>query len=333
MEEQENRQHKKNEKLEKRRKKEKEIKKNKKKQKKEQLLLRGEKRSKFFAQKDKKDKNFIDRQKVLKTFKLFLKIYQDDLEDFFQLFKQLDEDNVIETADIENPNIRTTLQKFMKQLQLKNKGTEQTPIFKKQSDIKMEPYVRGLYDQIIQEINQQKQQSDFSDHETSRSQSPQKQQQYKEKQDNQKQQICDKEQNLNKQQLKVKELKEEVYQDKKYNRNQVRNSLYADFEIKPKKKIENNQQLDSFLEDQFSKVEQKKIPLKDENIKKKTKIETDTLINQSNQIQININEKKQKNNFIQEQIIKKDYNRQTNLNQENQTKNNVFMVQIQNQFI
>ncbi|CAK58655.1 unnamed protein product (macronuclear) [Paramecium tetraurelia] len=328
MEEQENRQHKKNEKLEKRRKKEKEIKKNKKKQKKEQLLLRGEKRSKFFAQKDKKDKNFIDRQKVLKTFKLFLKIYQDDLEDFFQLFKQLDDGNVIETADIENPNIRTTLQKFMKQLQLKNRGTEQTPIFKKLSDIKLEPYVRGLYDQVIQEVNQQKLQSDLSDQESSRSQSPQKETN-KEKHENLKQQVNEKDQNLKKQQLKVKELKEEVYQDKKYNRIQVRNSMYADFEIKPKKQLENNeQQLDSFLEDQFSKVEQKKQPIKDENIRKKIKIESNTLVNQSNQIQTNTNEKKQ-NNFI----CKKDFNRQTNLTQENQTKNSLFMVQIQNQFI
>lgn len=54
--------------------------------------------------------------------------------------------------------------------------------------------------------------------------------------------------------------------------------MYADFEIKPKKQVENTKQLDSFLEDQFSKVESKKPPMKDENIKKKPKIEQEPIV-------------------------------------------------------
>jgi hypothetical protein len=48
--------------------------------------LKDEKREKFFAQKDKKNKSIIKRDKAIKCFKSFIKIYQDDLEDFFELF-------------------------------------------------------------------------------------------------------------------------------------------------------------------------------------------------------------------------------------------------------
>ncbi|CAD8056029.1 unnamed protein product [Paramecium sonneborni] len=334
MEEQQNRQHKKNQKLDKKRNKLKEIKKNKKLQKKQQLLLKPQKRSNFFAQNDKKNKNVIDRQKVIQTFKLFLKIYQDDLDDFFQLFKQLDQGHVIETADIQNPNIKTILEKFMKKLQLKNQGTQQAPIFKKQSDIKLEPFVRSLYDEIIQNINQQQQlQSDSSDSQSSRSQSPQKQ--LNQEQNNHQQVLnTEKEKNLKKQQQKVKKLKEEVYQDKKYDRNSVRNSLYADFEIKTKKQVQDNQNLDSFLEDQFSKVELTNVQSKEQNIKKKVKTEQQPIIDLNKQIQVQPDKKKQLN-FIQQQLIKKDFNRQTNLNQEDNQKflnKNNFLGQIQNQF-
>ena len=138
--------------MDKKRKKEKELKKIKKAQKKAYNLLKDEKKGKFFAQKDKKNKSAIKREKVLKAFKSFIKIYQDDLEDFFELFSQLDDSHVIETGDIEDKNIKEKLEKLMKKLKLVNKGTEQAPIFKKTIDIKLVPYVRGLYDEVVKGI-------------------------------------------------------------------------------------------------------------------------------------------------------------------------------------
>lgn len=64
----------------------------------------------------------------------------------------MDEGHVIETGDIENQNIKERLEKLMKKLKLINKGTEKAPIFKKTIEIKLEPYVRGLYDEVVKGI-------------------------------------------------------------------------------------------------------------------------------------------------------------------------------------
>lgn len=40
----------------------------------------------------------------------------------------------------------------MKKLKLKNKGTDDNPSFKKINDIKLESYVRGMYDEVVKGI-------------------------------------------------------------------------------------------------------------------------------------------------------------------------------------
>ena len=63
--------------------------------------------------KDDKKEEFLgiklNRDKVIKSFKKFLKVYKDDFEDFFDLFTQLDEGSTIETGDIEDEQVKIRL--------------------------------------------------------------------------------------------------------------------------------------------------------------------------------------------------------------------------------
>ncbi|CAD8097705.1 unnamed protein product [Paramecium sonneborni] len=170
MESQDNKHKKKHDESEK----QKELKKIQKMQQKAQALLREEKpQIKKEKKINKKDKSKINREKVIKAFKSFIKIFQDDLEEFFDLFSQLDDGCVIETGNIENKNIKEKLDKLLNKLKLKNQGNEQAPIFKKiDKNIKLEHYVRGLYDEVVKGIKYQEPESDNSN--ISRSQSSDK---------------------------------------------------------------------------------------------------------------------------------------------------------------
>ncbi|CAK86527.1 unnamed protein product (macronuclear) [Paramecium tetraurelia] len=153
--------------------KQKELKKIQKLQQKGQALLREEKPQSKKEKKSKKDKSIINREKVIKAFKSFIKIFQDDLEEFFDLFSQLDDGCVIETGGIENQSVKEKLDKLMDKLKLKNQGDDKAPIFKKvNKNIKLEHYVRGLYDEVVKGIKYQEPESSNSN--ISKSESPEK---------------------------------------------------------------------------------------------------------------------------------------------------------------
>ncbi|CAD8077845.1 unnamed protein product [Paramecium primaurelia] len=153
--------------------KQKQLKKIQKVEQKAQSLLREEKQQSKKEKKSKKDKSKINREKVIKAFKSFIKIFQDDFEEFFDLFSQLDDGCVIETGGIENQNVKEKLDKLMDKLKLKNQGNEKAPIFKKvNKKIKLEHYVRGLYDEVVKGIKYQEPESNNSN--VSKSESPEK---------------------------------------------------------------------------------------------------------------------------------------------------------------
>lgn len=65
------------------------------------------------------------------------------------MFNQLDDGLVIETAGIEDSNVRTRLEKLMKRLKVKNSGTEKDPQYKKKGEHKLQQYVRSMYDEVV----------------------------------------------------------------------------------------------------------------------------------------------------------------------------------------
>lgn len=117
-----------NEKLKKRRQKEKEIKKQKRLKKLEYDPDKA--KEDFFNQSKKKEKSShashkdefgVKVKKVKKNIRRFLKIFQDDINDFLNLFHNIDQGYAVDTKDIENKEIAAYLEKIFKFLKLKKK--------------------------------------------------------------------------------------------------------------------------------------------------------------------------------------------------------------------
>ncbi|EAR99111.1 hypothetical protein TTHERM_00388520 (macronuclear) [Tetrahymena thermophila SB210] len=148
-----------NKKLKKKRKHEKEVQKEKKLKKKEYQEKRDKYREQYFAQaqkpkkKNNKDSKGIKIHKLQKTLNKFLKIYEDDIEDFKSIFTSLDEGEEIEIQDIENPKIRKYLAKIFKYLKIKQKSGK--PGFRKslKTDFSLSTY---MFNVINEAINQDK---------------------------------------------------------------------------------------------------------------------------------------------------------------------------------
>lgn len=60
-----------------------------------------------------------------------MKIYEEELSDFYDIFQQLDDGGDIETSGIENKEIRKRLEKIFKLLKIENVGSKKEPRFKK----------------------------------------------------------------------------------------------------------------------------------------------------------------------------------------------------------
>ncbi|KAL4460375.1 hypothetical protein ABPG74_000126 [Tetrahymena malaccensis] len=144
-----------NKKLKKRRKHEKEVQKEKKLKKKEYAEKRDKYREQYFAQaqkpkkKNNKDIKGIKIYKLQKTLNKFLKIYEDDIEDFKSIFSSLDEGEEIEIQDIENPKIRKYLAKIFKYLKVKQKSGK--PGFRKslKTDFSLSTYMFNVINEAI----------------------------------------------------------------------------------------------------------------------------------------------------------------------------------------
>ncbi|KAM3133190.1 hypothetical protein pb186bvf_014766 [Paramecium bursaria] len=218
MDQDKQKQHKKNEKLDKKRKKEKEQKKIKKLQKKAYELIKDDKKEEFLGIK-------LNRDKVIKSFKKFLKVYKDDFEDFFDLFTQLDEGSTIETGEIEDEQVKTRLQKLFRKLKLKNQGSEKQPKYKKKkNNASLNQFMRSIYDQVVHGI-MPKQESSSSE---SESEDPRQTKQIK--------------------------IQQDTNDDQKFDRQQVREKLLSGHE----KKVHQPDSLEFAVEQMFSKVDNKR---------------------------------------------------------------------------
>jgi len=109
-----------NEKLKKKRTREKELKKQKRIRKAEYDPVAE--KEKFFNREKKAQREGSgradERDKLVLSIRKFLQIYEEDLADFLEIFKDLDEGNRVETAEIENKQILKYLLKIFKYLKL-----------------------------------------------------------------------------------------------------------------------------------------------------------------------------------------------------------------------
>lgn len=56
----------------------------------------------------------------------FIDIYEDDVQDFYDVFKAFDEGGAIDIADVADENVQKCLKKIFRYLPLKKKGLEYT---------------------------------------------------------------------------------------------------------------------------------------------------------------------------------------------------------------
>jgi Ca2+-binding EF-hand superfamily protein len=61
---------------------------------------------------------------VLKYINKFINIYEDDLEEFYDMFKTFDEKGFIDISELENKSLKKCLKKLFKHLPLKKEKTE-----------------------------------------------------------------------------------------------------------------------------------------------------------------------------------------------------------------
>ena len=77
-------------------------------------------------------------------------IYEDDVEDFYDIFKTLDEGGLIDISDVSDPKMQKCIKKIFKYLPLKKKKMEYKKREKEGSKIKLEPILREILSKVIE---------------------------------------------------------------------------------------------------------------------------------------------------------------------------------------
>lgn len=80
------------------------------------------KKRQFFGKSvNKKREDGIKQHKLVKHLEKFVDIYEDDVEDFYDIFKTIDDGGAIDIADVSDPQMQICLKKVFKYLPLKKK--------------------------------------------------------------------------------------------------------------------------------------------------------------------------------------------------------------------
>ena len=86
----------------------------------------------------------------MKHLESFVDIYEDDVEDFYDIFKTLDEGNLIDIADVSDPQMQKCLKKIFKYLPLKRKKMEYKKKEKEGNVVKLEPLLKEILSRVIE---------------------------------------------------------------------------------------------------------------------------------------------------------------------------------------
>lgn len=79
----------------------------------------------------------------------FVKVYEDEIEDFYDIWKGLNEGGDIEIDDVENPDIKKCLKKMCKHLQLNRKDRVYSK--PKYSPLNLESYMKRKVEEVMED--------------------------------------------------------------------------------------------------------------------------------------------------------------------------------------